>query len=222
MRKYYEDQYITLYNADCLDILPDLILGSAQVILTDPVWPDCKPDIQGKDNAYALFSCAASFFPRISDRLIVILGCAIDPRFLAAVPAVLPFFSVCWLRRVPPVYRGSHLIAADVAYIFGAGWLPGNGTKVLPIDTYAVSKKRREPLNDHPCYRNYHHMLWLVTHYSREGQTILDPFAGSGTTLLAAKNAGRKAIGIEIDEHFCEIAARRCSQNVMEFEPCAP
>jgi len=68
----------------------------------------------------------------------------------------------------------------------------------------------------HPNEKPVSLLRYLITK-CHDG-VVLDPFMGSGTTLRAAKDLGRKAIGIEIDEHYCEIAARRLQQNVFTFD----
>ncbi len=67
---------------------------------------------------------------------------------------------------------------------------------------------------DHPCPKSLLLMRWIVN--GTEG-LVLDPFMGSGTTLRAAKDLGRRAIGIEIEERYCEIAAKRLQQEVLPF-----
>lgn len=72
----------------------------------------------------------------------------------------------------------------------------------------------------HPTQKPVELMTWCIS-LADDPATILDPFMGSGTTLRAAKDLGRKAIGIEIEEKYCEIAAKRMQQEVFDFTPLA-
>ena len=69
----------------------------------------------------------------------------------------------------------------------------------------------------HPTQKPVRLFGYLLTTYTNAGNSVCDPFMGSGTTLLAAKDLGRRAVGIEIEERYCEIAANRLRQGVLPF-----
>ena len=84
------------------------------------------------------------------------------------------------------------------------------GSKATTIRSSDAAEK-----NGHPCPKPIKWMTWLIDLCSRPGETVLDPFAGSGTTLRAAKDLGRRAIGIEVNEAYCQIAVSQLAQGVL-------
>lgn len=209
MKPYYDRAGATIYLGDSRDVIP--FLAAADVVITDPVWPNSIPSLKGHEDPAGLFTAAAHLFERLTTRLVVHLGCDSDPRFLAQLPSSFEFLRACWLEYVQPHHKGRILYSGDVAYAFGA---PARaGYDLIP-------GMKRDTSNDgkqtcHPAPRKLAHLLWLVRWFSQPGETILDPFMGSGTTLRAAKNLGRKSIGIEIEEKWCELTARRLDQDVL-------
>lgn len=94
----------------------------------------------------------------------------------------------------------------------------GKLTKRVGQDGWIHPIGAQPGLGGHPCPKSLGFWKRLMVAVSDEGQTIVDPFLGTGTTTEAAKDLGRKAIGIEIEERYCEIAANRLRQEVLSFE----
>lgn len=230
MHPYYQDSLCTIYHGDCREILPKLE-HQPDTCIVDPVWPNSV--FRGVKNPQSLFAECCEVLT--VDRIVVHLGCTSDPRFLAAVPTRFPFLRVCWLRYARPSYRGRILIGSDVAYGYGTAPAARPGRHLLSGESCARNNsnkgqhtgrgdKTSEMVDydelPHPSPRRIEHLLWLINVFSED--SILDPFMGSGTTLRAAKDLGLKAIGIEIEESYCEIAANRLAQECLHFAAPEP
>lgn len=216
-KPYYEHGGIRLYLGDSRELLGELPDGAADTILTDPVWPGAGIGLTGSEDAVGLFASVAWQFPRLARRAVVQLGCDTDPRLLAAVPQEMPFIRLCSMEYAIPNYKGRILNTGDIAYVFGEMPRTADWYKVLPGRAVMVQPGQRPTW--HPSPRQLFHVQWLVKWYARG--LVLDPFAGSGTTLAAAAMAGLPAIGIEIEEQYCELAARRLEE-VMAPEALQP
>ena len=88
----------------------------------------------------------------------------------------------------------------------------------MPLRQDGSERRPVHRSNDHPCVKPLDLMRWLARlTKSPHGGTVLDPFMGSGSTLVAAREEFRPVIGVELDERYCEIAARRLSQGVLNL-----
>jgi site-specific DNA-methyltransferase (adenine-specific) len=216
MKPYYEDEWVAIYHGDCLEITEWL---EADVMITDPPYGvefagkthKEKPRPQGGYSSYedtpenhaAVVIPAVEKFVRTGKRAMLTPGVRNllnypKPRHMGAIyyPAgngSNPWGFSCWQ---PILYYGSDPFLTD-----------RKGSRPDSFSSTATTKTK-----DHPCPKPIEVMNWFVNRCSRPGELIADPFMGSGTTLVAAKALGRKAIGVEIEEKYCEIAAERLHQ----------
>ena len=218
MTPYYQDDAVTIYHGDareCLDWL------AADVLVTDPpyglggalsmsgwtsarrfgrqTWDD---DLRARDDVLGLWGAEKPY---------AVFG---SPRRLSDAPRH---------REIPLIWDKGDMVAMgdtsfpwratyELIYVGGAPWHGHRGPAVLRVPHHsgvasAIGHPSAKPVT----------LLKLLIGKS-EG-AVADPFMGSGTTLVAAKDLGRRAIGIEIEERYCEIAATRCSQEVLGLAP---
>ena len=144
------------------------------------------------------------------------LGCVSDPRFLRFIPARFKFFRAMHLRYALPAKIGRTLINADYAYLFGPAPAPMQGRRIVPGEITVSDQRELHEHNfdgGHPCPRRLKHMGFVIEHFMRSSDVVLDPFCGSGTTLLACYERGIRSIGVDTEEKYCELAARRLSES---------
>lgn len=204
-----------IITGDCRTVLPNI--EHADVVITDPVWPNCPPGLLvGADRPAALFAEAVALLPKSVRALVVILRSDSDPRFLSSIPERWPFICMQAMSYAVPMYLGRVLGGTEIAYCFGRPVPVRDGRRVIPM-WGPKAQPRDRPANRHPCSRAMVHMEWLVDWWSERGETILDPFCGSGTIPLAADRMQRHGIGIEIEGQYTALAQQRIAGDAPLF-----
>jgi len=197
MKPYYDDgRGIVIWHGDCREILPTL--PKVDLVLTDPPYPN------GANHFIAGIPAAEQFMWQFQ----------------------CPRWFVFWDEMAPP-YHPLPRVAIHIWYRTNTN-RPDNYEAIYEMNADGIKRPSRvfpfavicEGLTGcieatgHPTQKNVKLITALIS-LASNSKTILDPFMGSGTTLRAAKDLGRRAIGIEIEERYCEIAARRLSQEVL-------
>jgi site-specific DNA-methyltransferase (adenine-specific) len=217
VKPYYEHAGVTIFHADCREILPSV---RGDVFVSDPPYGidggsggDARD--YGKGNYSGEWADTPDYIatvcaPTIAAMVPTVRAGAITPgvRCLNAYPK--PSDIGCFWTPAAATHGPWGFTTFQPILYYGKDWRAGKGA--WPSGRLVTEQSER---NGHPCPKPLSAWAWLVGKVSQPGETILDPFMGSGTTLRAAKDLGRRAIGIEIEERYCEIAAKRLAQEVM-------
>lgn len=212
MQPYYERGGLTIYHGDCREVLPAL---RATFLIADPPYNAGiqygQHDDAMSDDAYCAW--LRSWFPlarAAAKRIIVFPG---HGNIMLWSDVARPSAVGCWDKIGSTPSKGTLGFCGWEPYFY---WTGDQGM----LGGTDVVRARTESRNfAHPCAKPVSLMEALIVK-ARAEETI-DPFMGSGTTLVASKNLGRKAIGIEIEERYCEIAVQRLRQEAFVFDDIA-
>lgn len=202
MKPYYEEDGITIYHGDCREILPTFPDQSFDLVLTDP--PYGVNMLRGDS--------------KIKER---ITGddIRLDLSWVSAYPAIV-WGGNQFCHQLP--ISGGWLVwykyAPDMAHHSQAELAWSNVTRTVRhySQQFTGFMCAIDGSKQHPTQKPVDLMKWCIG-FQLDAAIILDPFMGSGTTLVAAKQLGRKAVGIEIEEKYCEIAVKRLAQMELTF-----
>lgn len=241
---YYEEQGITIWQRDALELVEDWSGPSVDFVLTDPPYCSGAHESARRGKRAALTPESVSERPTIAMDSMGLLGYEwVSRRWFLAVRKFtregghLACFTdwrmAPWVQKLLETagWRLTNLIVWDKGYPgLGSGFraqhefivVASNGEpKWHSYDYGNVLHSVRVTRGEHPHEKPPDLLRRLIETCSPNGGTVLDLFMGSGTTLKAAKDSGRRAIGIEIEERYCEIAVKRLAQTVLDVEAAA-
>ena len=211
---------VTLYLGDCLDILPTLEAGSVDFAWTDPPYNVGKDygtarDDYPDDEYLAMTALWTDELKRISDNKL----CVYTP-----MKYMLEYWNI-----LGKDYK-QIILSYSPEGAFRYGFVNQHSSLLTNVKPIKKTKNVwhncqmtglgyffKENNYNHPGYTSLDINKRVISSFTHPGQTIIDPFAGSGTTLVAAIQLGRKAIGIEIDETYYEIAKKRIRQAMLQM-----
>lgn len=130
-------------------------------------------------------------------------------------------FTWCKSNPTPSFRKVNYLSSTEFIWIGSKGdtpWTFNFKTQKEMLNYFITSNSSGYGETEHPTEKPITLLIHLLEIHSNDNHSILDPFMGSGTTLVAAKQLNRKAIGIEIEEKYCEIAVKRLQQGVFQFD----
>ena len=204
MTPYYQDDACTIYHGDCREIIPQL---SFDVIVTDPPYGISYAGYNHGTVAGDTDDEAARWLLTNTGPMVV-FG-------INHFPEALPSRGAwsCWDKRTNE--KADKMFGSPFELIWTSGDdQPGKMYRIMHggvVNADGGGVKRQ-----HPTQKPVTLMVRVIADWADPG-VILDPFMGSGTTLRAAKDLGRKAIGIELDRKYCDIAVKRLAQEVLDF-----
>jgi site-specific DNA-methyltransferase (adenine-specific) len=212
LRPYYEDSSCTIYHGDCAEIMESVWFG-VDVLVTDPPYGIRYSPSQNSAKAWGPKTFVGDTVVAGDDR-------PFDPRPLLHFPAVVLFGANHYADKLPPsaswlVWDKRDGLASNDFADCELAWTNLSGVARVFRHRWsgALRASERGVPRVHPTQKPIVLMQWVLG--LCPAGLVLDPYMGSGTTLRAAKDTGRRAIGIEIDESYCEIAAKRLSQEVL-------
>ena len=212
IKPYYLDERagIAILLGDCREILPTL---DGSVMVTDPPYGICYES--GRDGGVPR-SIEGDQSTELRDWAMQLWGNKPAAVFATwrCIPPSRPRGALVWAKNAGGMGDLSFPWKPDfeMVWVFGAGWSGHRGSGVLRGETI-VSWNTGSAARRHPHEKPVDILAQIIA--KAPDGIVIDPFMGSGTTLRAAKDLHRKAIGIEIDERYCEIAANRLRQNVL-------
>jgi DNA modification methylase len=197
------DGAITIYQGDCLQIMPELEPGSIDAVVTDPPY--------GLNFRAEAWDISLLQWLPVAQAVAPLVAFTTAPTTQWDYPR--PDWVCCWYRE-----------AAQSRNVYGGfnHWSPvliyGKPPTIIRVDSFKINANvhKSPPDIGHPSPKPVVFMRWLVLACSLTNTLVLDPFLGSGTTLVACVQTGRRGIGIEISETYCRIAKERVEKALMQ------